>query len=103
MLGVSRIGRRDDFFALGGHSLLAVRLSGRLRQLHHGALTVQQIFTHPLLAEMAAAVSAAPRDALPAFIRADRDRPLPLSLPSSACGSSGSLRRTPPPTTCPPP
>ncbi|WP_143354429.1 condensation domain-containing protein, partial [Erwinia amylovora] len=80
LLGVSRIGRRDDFFALGGHSLLAVRLSGRLRQLHHGALTVQQIFTHPLLAEMAAAVSAAPRDALPAFIRADRDRPLPLSF-----------------------
>ncbi|WP_099336742.1 non-ribosomal peptide synthetase [Erwinia amylovora] len=80
LLGVSRIGRRDDFFALGGHSLLAVRLSGRLRQLHHGALTVQQIFAHPLLAEMAAAVSAAPRDALPAFIRADRDRPLPLSF-----------------------
>ncbi|ADP13326.1 hypothetical protein EJP617_C050 (plasmid) [Erwinia sp. Ejp617] len=24
-------------------------------------------------------------------------------LPSSACGSSGSLRKTPPPTTCPPP
>ncbi|WP_144258876.1 phosphopantetheine-binding protein, partial [Erwinia amylovora] len=23
LLGVSRIGRRDDFFALGGHSLLA--------------------------------------------------------------------------------
>ena len=26
LLGVDKVGRRDDFFELGGHSLLAVRL-----------------------------------------------------------------------------
>ncbi|WP_261644019.1 non-ribosomal peptide synthetase [Erwinia mallotivora] len=79
LLGVERVGRRDNFFALGGHSLLAVQLSGRLRQHAGRLLSVQQIFARPCLAGMAAAADIAPREALPDFVAADRDRPLPLS------------------------
>jgi aryl carrier-like protein len=58
LLGVQRIGRRDDFFALGGHSLLAVRLIERMRRLGW-QLEVRSLFTSPTLCALAATVQAA--------------------------------------------
>ncbi|HEX9936859.1 MAG TPA: amino acid adenylation domain-containing protein [Longimicrobium sp.] len=54
LLGVERVGRRDHFFDLGGHSLLAVRLVSRVREALNPAATVEDVFAHPTLHELAA-------------------------------------------------
>ena len=54
VLGVERVGRRDHFFDLGGHSLLAVRLVSRVREALNPAATVEEVFAHPVLYELAA-------------------------------------------------
>ncbi|HEV2736905.1 MAG TPA: AMP-binding protein, partial [Longimicrobiaceae bacterium] len=59
LLGMERVGRHDNFFALGGHSLLAVKLVERMRRrgLH---AQVSELFTSPMLAELAAAAGGEP-------------------------------------------
>jgi amino acid adenylation domain-containing protein len=54
LLGVERVARRDHFFDLGGHSLLAVRLVSRVREALNPAATVEDVFAHPTLHELAA-------------------------------------------------
>ncbi|HEV3051907.1 MAG TPA: amino acid adenylation domain-containing protein, partial [Longimicrobium sp.] len=56
LLGLERVGRRDDFFELGGHSLLIVKLIERMRRrgLH---AEIGTLFTVPVLAELAEAVT----------------------------------------------
>ena len=44
VLGVERVGMRDNFFALGGHSLLATQLVSRLKQGHGVELTLHMVF-----------------------------------------------------------
>lgn len=51
VLGKTRLGRFDHFFALGGDSLLAVRAAARAQQAGF-ALSVQQIFRSPTLAQL---------------------------------------------------
>jgi len=83
VLGVERVGRRDDFFELGGHSLLIVKLVERMRRrgLH---AEVGTLFTTPVLAELAEAVSgethdvAVPANAIPPGCEAITPEMLPL-------------------------
>jgi amino acid adenylation domain-containing protein len=53
VLGLERVGMRDNFFDLGGHSLLATQLVSRLTQGHGIQVTLQMIFDARDLGELA--------------------------------------------------
>ncbi|HVT17881.1 MAG TPA: non-ribosomal peptide synthase/polyketide synthase [Thermoanaerobaculia bacterium] len=84
LLGVSGIGRHDDFFARGGHSLLATRLVSRLRAACAVELPVRAVFEEPTLAGLArrleAGRAAAAGLAAPPLMPARRDGEAPLSF-----------------------
>ncbi|HET7460420.1 MAG TPA: amino acid adenylation domain-containing protein, partial [Longimicrobium sp.] len=83
VLGVERVGRRDDFFRLGGHSLLVVKVIAGLRRQGLYA-DVRAAFTAPTLAALAAQVVRespeveVPANAIPAGCRAITPELLPL-------------------------
>ncbi|SDI90976.1 Phosphopantetheine attachment site, partial [Paraburkholderia phenazinium] len=54
VLGVERVGARDDFFLLGGHSLLAVRVISAVRAAFGDAPALRAVFEHTLLEDFAA-------------------------------------------------
>jgi hypothetical protein len=58
VLGVGRVGVRDKFFEIGGNSLKIVELFERLDGLYPGVLSVAELFEHPTVTAMAAAVDA---------------------------------------------
>jgi amino acid adenylation domain-containing protein len=86
VLGVERVGIRDDFFTLGGHSLLATQIVARVRQAMHAEVPLGTIFAMPTVEELARqlADAASPVDASARIPRAPRDRPLPLSYPQES-------------------
>lgn len=53
LLGVDRVGTRDDFFELGGHSLLAIQVLSQLREIFHVELSMQNLFDGPTVASLA--------------------------------------------------
>lgn len=60
ILGTTRVGRDDDFFALGGHSLLVVRLTRRLESVLGRSVGVRDVYARPTpaaLAEIAASAA----------------------------------------------
>ncbi|MGH7618874.1 MAG: amino acid adenylation domain-containing protein, partial [Gemmatimonadaceae bacterium] len=84
LLGVERVGRRDEFFALGGHSLLAVQLMSRLRQMLGVEVTVATLFRAPVLADLAAQLDTARRVEARPIVPVDRDkRGVPIGAPLS--------------------
>ncbi len=56
VLGVDRVGARDDFFRLGGYSLMATRMLARLRDTHGVQLPLRTLFEAPTLERFALAV-----------------------------------------------
>jgi acyl-coenzyme A synthetase/AMP-(fatty) acid ligase/acyl carrier protein len=59
VLGLVRIGIRDNFFALGGHSLLATQVISRLRKLFQVEISLRHFFEAPTIAELAATITQA--------------------------------------------
>ncbi|MFY1824742.1 non-ribosomal peptide synthase/polyketide synthase [Myxococcus fulvus] len=81
VLGASRVGVRDDFFALGGHSLLATRVVSRLRDELGQDVPVRLLFEAPTveaLAERLGTAGGHPR--LPSLTRVGRPVDPPLSF-----------------------
>ncbi|MFG3104230.1 condensation domain-containing protein [Streptomyces sp. NPDC048182] len=69
-----------DFFALGGHSLLAARVAMRTGRARDVEITVEDVFAHPRLAELARFVDDGARPApAPAIPPAPRDTDQPLA------------------------
>jgi amino acid adenylation domain-containing protein len=58
ILGVARIGVRDDFFDHGGHSLAAAQLVAALKVRYGVELAVQDLFVDPTVEHLAALVEA---------------------------------------------
>ncbi|WLH50353.1 non-ribosomal peptide synthetase [Pseudomonas tolaasii] len=83
VLGLSRIGLRDDFFALGGHSLLATQIISRTRQACDVEVPLRTLFEASELGAFAEQVSrfqaAGQRNQQTAIARVDRSQPVPLS------------------------
>ena len=61
VLGVTSIGRDEDFFALGGHSLKAVQVTLRLEARLGVAVTLRGLFARPVLKDFAAGLEGAVR------------------------------------------
>ena len=54
LLGMERVGRTDDFFELGGDSLLSISLLSKLESIFDVAVSIKDIFEHPVLEQLAA-------------------------------------------------
>jgi len=80
LLPVERVSRQDNFFAVGGHSLLAMRAVARIQQQLGVAITLGDLFAHPVLADLVSTLSHAERAALAPISRADREARIPLSF-----------------------
>ena len=55
VLGVE-VGITDNFFDLGGHSLMATKLAARIGRRLDARVSVKDVFDHPVLADLAAAI-----------------------------------------------
>ncbi|MGW0065629.1 phosphopantetheine-binding protein, partial [Streptosporangium sandarakinum] len=58
VLGNTRVGVHDDFFALGGNSLLAIRVRSRIRSAVDLEIPINVIFANPTVEKLADAVEA---------------------------------------------
>ncbi|MEU5579215.1 non-ribosomal peptide synthase/polyketide synthase [Streptomyces huasconensis] len=74
VLGVERVGARDNFFALGGDSILSIQIVSRARQAGL-ALATKDVFRHQTVAELALCV----RESAPAQDTAEEPTEAPLT------------------------
>ncbi|MGP6419790.1 non-ribosomal peptide synthetase [Pseudomonas putida] len=83
VLGLPRIGLRDDFFALGGHSLLATQIISRSRQACDVELPLRALFEHSELGDFAEQIrviqASGQTNKQPPIAKVDRSQAVPLS------------------------
>ncbi|BET97144.1 amino acid adenylation domain-containing protein [Xenorhabdus taiwanensis] len=80
LLKLEQVGRYDHFFELGGHSLLAIQLAARIRQKLARELHLQQLFSHPVLTDLATLLIDTPVTTQIVIRATNRNQPLPLSF-----------------------
>lgn len=71
VLGVTDVGREDDFFLLGGNSLQAVRMISRVNKAFSTSLVSQLVFEHPSVAQLAECIRRESGGGLPVLQRYD--------------------------------
>ncbi|MCG8424974.1 MAG: amino acid adenylation domain-containing protein [Proteobacteria bacterium] len=89
LLGLERVGIRDNLFELGGNSLLAIRMVGEIKRRMGVELELRTLFANASIASLAQAVAqerlhsqdggAAPEELRIAVDRANRYQPFPLN------------------------
>ncbi|RCJ21836.1 non-ribosomal peptide synthetase [Nostoc minutum NIES-26] len=84
ILGLEKVGIKDNFFTLGGHSLLATQVISRVREAFQVELPLRSLFAAPTVAELAEEIAKIHREAtdvkaLP-ILPVSRERNLPLSF-----------------------
>ncbi|MEY3672688.1 MAG: Dimodular nonribosomal peptide synthase, partial [Pseudomonadota bacterium] len=62
LMGVSRVGVSDNFFAIGGHSLLAIKLIQKIHQQIGVLVPLRSLFTHPTPGALATILSTLSQD-----------------------------------------
>ncbi len=84
VLGLDRVGARDDFFELGGHSLMAAQLLARLRDAFGAEVPLKDLFDNPTVAGLAHRfediLRAGSGDPIGPIGPVDRTAPLPASF-----------------------
>ncbi|WP_052768513.1 non-ribosomal peptide synthetase [Streptomyces humi] len=75
LLGLDEVGTHDNFFEIGGDSLLLARVRTRLTQVLDRDIAALQLFTHPTVHDLAAALSDDPPRATAAAPAAPAVRP----------------------------
>ena len=80
VLGLDRVGARDDFFDLGGDSLMAAHMILAIRRDLAVDVPIRAVFAHPTPRSLAAALAALAPDTTPPIKRADGSGPLLLSF-----------------------
>ena len=80
LLNVEAVGRRDNFFELGGHSLLAMQVASRIRERLGMETGLKSLFLHPVLEDLAAAVTDSPQRYLPDIVPLSHDGGVALSF-----------------------
>lgn len=58
-LQVDKVGKTDDFFELGGDSLSAITLLSKIEELFDAGISIQDLYKHSILSEMAQLISIA--------------------------------------------
>ncbi len=84
VLGIERVGIRDNFLELGGHSLLVTQIATRMRDTFQVELPLRTLFESATVADLAhnleIASQKAPIPQPPPILPISRDRDLPLSF-----------------------
>ncbi|MER7991212.1 amino acid adenylation domain-containing protein, partial [Streptomyces noursei] len=82
VLGVERVGVRDDFFRMGGDSIRAVQAVSRLRRVGL-EVPVRELFDHPTAETLAVVVATVASSSAPAPAPVARRTEFPVSFPLS--------------------
>jgi natural product biosynthesis luciferase-like monooxygenase protein len=92
VLGVPKVGAKDNFFAIGGHSLLAVQAHREIRaELGATKLSITDIFRFPVLEALAGHIEKSIGGAKPAVVAA-QPAPAQTAPVSAATGTEAGTR-----------
>ncbi|MEL6560504.1 MAG: amino acid adenylation domain-containing protein, partial [Bacteroidota bacterium] len=81
LLGIEKVGVKDDFFEMGGHSLLATRLVSIIRRELQVELAIRDVFTNTTINNLATHIDAQNKGSLlPEVVAQDRPEKIPLSF-----------------------
>ncbi|MEZ5798313.1 MAG: phosphopantetheine-binding protein [Paracoccaceae bacterium] len=93
VLGVAKVGAKDNFFALGGHSLLAVQAHREIRDKMGGKVSITDIFRFPVLEQLAAHIEGPRKPAAASAAAPTPTAPAPAPAPAQGESLSDAMDR----------